>query len=219
MRVFKYNASLNCLFRCYRLWCLFASGAATPARMLMRKKLSTRVEIFSQVPIYLVKCNHDLLSGWSLIEASLNILKTESPFWMDRMRKYVKSITTTDLGSISRFCLPDRCCFVNPWKMPPYSDTARATYFAAYIVGTLCTAILLDGRFGYFGMRHRQWLSLKSEIRFLQRCISSENYQEVLTAMGLCYKLADQMRPGRNYHHFFMQHQVRKWRKAVRDGY
>jgi hypothetical protein len=190
---------------------MLGSVFGLPARALMRNKLSVRIETFGEVPVYLTKCNHDLLLGWSMVESAFHILKTNAPFWYDHLKSF-NYIMTSDKGPIATFCCADRCCLVNPWKIPQYSNNLAPTYLAAYIVGTLCKAVLIEGRFGYLGDRHCQWLSLKSEIRFLRRCLTGDNYIGVLTAMSFCYELADKMRPGHNYQQSFMQNEVRQWR-------
>src|SRR5471030_1796801 len=77
--------------------------------MYLRKKCSSRTEVFLGVPVYFIERKTDLSIAWSWLEGSAALLNTTSPFWEKQVKNLLKSIIVQDLGPMSRYDRKDRC--------------------------------------------------------------------------------------------------------------
>ena len=203
------------------VWRDYARWWATPLlaprlvarRQLRRKEHSTCVELF-EIPLYFVKDDIEPEFSRSLLESSLNLLETKTPYWIGQMKKQFRSVIITNVGSrMVSYNRIDKCCMVNSSRCHSRIKYMEGIFLANPLIAVLCTLSLIEGRFGYLGGKHSLYLCFKAEIRFMRKCISSENYLKVLTVIRLAYGDIDKLklRPDRNYQDFFEQYELQKW--------
>jgi hypothetical protein len=176
------------------------SSVGQPARFIMRKWISTRVDLLPELPVYVVRSDNDLSLGRSLVEMSLKIVSTNSPLWRRRMNGSFKSLIIVDTVESAGYYISDKCCLVNPWfaARHVHDNTWASILIAGSIVRTLCHAMLLNGRFGYFGVKNQAILVIGAEIRFLRTLLGGENQTDILAAMSSYSDLIEKIQPGRD---------------------
>ena len=179
------------------------SSANMPFRLILRKHFCTRINVLPDIQVYIVniivESEHDSQAGCLVFEDSLKFLEKQSPLWKNRMSGLFSSIVIIDTAvESSSYFSPDRCCFLNPWKITHYvkNPTAVSVLIAGSLVHALSTAMLLNGRYGYLGVRRHRLLSLKAQVRFLQKAISEESNLDVLAMISVFNKEIDKLKYG-----------------------
>jgi hypothetical protein len=113
----------------------------------------------------------------------------------------------------------EKCLEINPLIYLPedMSDIEEMKRNMLAFLGELVSAALemraSKGRFGYLGIKHLEYLKIKTSIRAFRRCLSLDNHLEVLTVMAIYYKFLDdnKLRPSRRYHPYFIEREMKKW--------
>jgi hypothetical protein len=139
------------------------------------------------------------------------VRKTALSYWLRHFKHVFKSVIIVDRGATFSNYQADRCWVINFLRIPLTPKEERTIFFAAHLVSTLSTSILMRGRSGYFGAKHFRLISIRAEIRFLRKCISPQNHLEVLSAISQCYKIIDTLQPNKHYYNRFILFELKKW--------
>ena len=163
-----------------KIWAFATSVVGMPLRVILRREFSVCFHA-GTLPVYLVRCDENFNAGWDLFNDALTVLEENAPIWWRRMPQLLESIMLIDKVNPSAFYFADKCCGLNPWKVQRHiKDQADAAIvLAGFLVHVLCIALLWSDHRGYFGVRNRHRLSLKANIRFLERCLRISNGLDV----------------------------------------
>jgi hypothetical protein len=205
MRLAKNNMASGVLLRYENARCwmnpLAAFGVLT--RLYLRKIASSKTEEFLGVRVYCIESKMDLSPGWPLLRGVAPLLKKTSPFWAKQSQNVFTSIIIHDraYGPNYRYFHADRCWVVNPFVFSSGSADEKIIMLAITVLTYLCTRLLHQGRFGYFGVKNSKSISLSAIARFLRKCDSNRDCSKYLS---WCYHEIDKVRPGRRYYERFM---------------
>lgn len=166
----------------------------------MRRQLCKSIGQVGKVDCYIDQCEKDLLLGRSIVTMAVATLAEYSPLWSARLPLLIRTLIIVDSFTTAGYCLTDRCCLLNPWAILKNASGPKSAsnLLAGFIVSKLCEAMLLNGRFGYVGLRHWRVLKAEARIRVLLRFLRQDDKLDAREKLDLlagvlqCYEVLKQ---------------------------
>jgi hypothetical protein len=127
--------------------------------------------------LYIDNCGKDPNEAYILYKDAIKVLGNICPIWQDKFQPSVRSVMLIDSVEICRFFLADRCCLINPWNMLEKFNpqTIAAIFLASSIVHAVCVASLMSNACKIASKSNLQYLSIRAQIRFLEKCHTEKN--------------------------------------------
>jgi hypothetical protein len=161
--------------------------------MLLRKKFSSRKEVFLGIPVYFIETTEDLSFASSLLDGAANLLITRAPFWEKQVKNVFSHIMIVGQGPMFSSDRTGRCFKINPLKFTTRDERANVI-LAMNLIAAFCMGLLSQGRFGYFGVKNNRPIIFMVAARFLQKCNSNGDFSN---RISWCYQQIDRAQPGR----------------------
>ena len=133
------------------------------------RHFSFRRENFLDVPVYFVESSEDLSPASLLLAGSADLLSTKAPFWKWQVKNIYSRIMIQGLGPMFSSDRRGRTFTINPLKFASKGESA-VVLLTMNLIAALCRGFLLDGRFGYFGVRNSNPIIYTTAARFLRKC-------------------------------------------------
>jgi hypothetical protein len=169
--------------------CRWAGSAlGLPFRGVIRRRLSTRIDVVPDLPIYLAKCGQDLRLGWTLCERALDTVQGSAPIWAGRIPRLFRSLIIMDRLACCSYNITDKSCCINPWNIVRHVNISAApTLIGSWLIWAASIALISEGRFGSTGLRHRKILAFAAQRRFLRGSLGDCNdldIQAMINVLG-----------------------------------
>lgn len=142
------------------------------------------------------------------IENAANVLKTKAPFWEQQIKSIYGCIMILGMGRMFFSDRIGRSFQINPLKFTWRGERAAVT-LAMGLIADLCMGLLLQGRFGYFGVKNNRSIIFMTTARFLRKCNSNGDFSN---RISWCYQQIDRARPGRCHYERFRLEESMKGR-------